>query len=61
MHTYSVEVDVSLARPPRADATVWCIVSAQNEIEAEMIANQMAACDRRVTMPVASRLVLIDW
>lgn len=55
--SYAVEVDVSLGRPPCADATVYVIVSARNEIEAELVACQMVGCDRRVTMPVGSRLI----
>lgn len=54
---YGIEVDVSLGRPPRVDATVFISVAARDEIEAELLACQIAGCDRRVTMPVGSRLV----
>lgn len=52
---WSVEVDVALGRPPRADATRYVLVAAATRVEAELIACQMAACDRRVVMPVGSR------
>ena len=54
---FAVEVDVALARPPRADATVRVLVDAESVHEAELVACQIAACDRRVVMPVGARLI----
>lgn len=59
MPTYSVEVDVSLSRPPRADATIYFVLEADNGIEAELLACQWAACHRLVIMPVGS--VVTSW
>lgn len=54
---YKVRVGVSLARPPREDASVWVQVQADGEQEAELIACQIAMCDRRVVMAVSSEVV----
>lgn len=54
--TYEVEVDVALARPPRVDATVFVTVAASTRTEAELVACQIAQCDRRVVMAVGSRV-----
>lgn len=54
---YQVEVDVSLGRPPRVDATIYYQVAAHSPVDAQLIACQMAACHPRVVMPVGSRVV----
>lgn len=55
---YQVEVDVSLGRPPRADATIYYQIAARSSVDAQLIACQMAACHPRVLMPIASRVGL---
>lgn len=57
MNVFTVEVDVALRRPPRPDATVRVRISALSATEAELVACQMASCDRRVVMAVGSRIV----
>ena len=55
--TYAVRVGVALARPPREDAVVWVLVAASNDVEARLIACQIAAADRRVVMPVSAEII----
>lgn len=55
--TYAVRVGVALARPPREDAVVWVLVAASNDVEARLIACQLAVADRRVVMPVSAEIV----
>lgn len=57
MAIFKVAVDVALSRPPRADATVFVVVDAAHRFDAELIACQMAGCNRQVVMPVGSRIV----
>lgn len=56
---YAVHVDVALARPPREDDVVRVLVDAGGPVEAQLIACQIAACHRRVVMPVSSRVVSV--
>lgn len=57
LRVFAAEVDVSLGRPPRTDATIYYQIAADSSVDAQLIACQMAACHPRVVMPVASRLV----
>jgi hypothetical protein len=59
MNTYTVEVAVSLARPPRHDATIFYVLEAPNGLTAELTACQWASHHRRVVMPVGS--VVTNW
>jgi hypothetical protein len=56
----SVEVGVSLGRPPRHDATVYVRVDAPTETAVELLACQIASCWPGVVMPVWSRIVAVD-
>lgn len=59
MGTFRVEVQVALARPPRADATIFFTLDATDGYDAELLALRIAAAHPRVVMPVGS--VVTDW
>lgn len=55
MHVYEVIVGVALERPPKVDELRKVLVVANSAVEAELIAQQIAACTS--VMPVCSRLI----
>lgn len=65
MFPYKVEVYLALARPPRADVTVYVTITAWNEQEAELTAIHMAmGFYPEMVMAVGSRTKEItdgDW
>jgi hypothetical protein len=52
----AVEVGVALSRPPRVDRISKVLVEAPTEIEAQLLACQIA-CRRDVVMPVYSQVL----
>ena len=57
--TARVQVQVAVARPPTPanTRTVFVLVDAVTTTEANLIACQIAACDRRVEMVTGSRVI----
>lgn len=57
---FTVEVQVALARPPRADATVWVTVDAPSDGAAIALACQLAEATRpRVVMAVKATILSV--
>lgn len=56
---FTVEVDVALSRPPRADATIYYEIDAETGLEAEKLACMWAYNHPRVSMPVRS--LVTSW
>jgi hypothetical protein len=59
MPTFNVEVDVALSRPPKHDKTIFYIIEADNGVEAELIACQIAQSRPNVVMAVGS--IVTNW
>lgn len=59
MPIFTVEVDVALSRPPRADATIFFTIAADSGYAAELLAQQWACIHPQVVMPVAS--LVTSW
>lgn len=59
MSVYKIEVNVALRRPPRATATIYYTIEAENGHAAELTAQQWAYNHPLVIMPVGS--VVTDW
>lgn len=57
MSVFGIEVDVALVRPPKVDEIRYCVVEAENAMEAALIAGQIAACTS--VMPLGFRIV--EW
>jgi len=55
VHVYEIVVGVALERPPKVDELRKVLVVANSAVEAELIAQQIAACTS--VMPVCSKLI----
>lgn len=60
MAVFAVQVGVALSRPPKCDATIYCLVEAPNETKARLMACLLAASHPRVSMPVSADIVADD-
>ena len=56
MKAWSVNVGVALARPPAIHQWRHCVVWAADEVEAVLVACQMASCTGGTVMPVYAEL-----
>jgi hypothetical protein len=62
MWRYRTEVDLALSRPPRADVTVYGVVLAETNTEAQLVATLMAmSFHPGCVMPVASRSADLEF
>lgn len=56
---WRVEVGLALQRPPRHDATVYITLQADDWMDAELTAIEIACATRKCVMPIST--LITDW